>query len=143
MTYPGAPSIYYGDEVGLLGGNDPDCRRSMPWDETRWNTGLRDHYRRAFQLRNGHAALRYGEFQRLYAAGMVYSFGRRLGEEAFVVVFNCSAHSANAEIPVSGYLDDGAYLEHVWGAHGHHSVVHGHIRDLKLPPRSGCVLRVA
>ncbi len=36
MTLPGAPSIYYGTEVGLEGGRDPDCRRAFPWDERRW-----------------------------------------------------------------------------------------------------------
>jgi glycosidase len=35
MTYPGVPCIYYGDEVGMEGGRDPDNRRAMPWDETR------------------------------------------------------------------------------------------------------------
>ncbi|MBI3761980.1 MAG: glycoside hydrolase family 13 protein, partial [Chloroflexi bacterium] len=44
MTYPGAPSIYYGDEIGLDGGSDPDCRKTMPWGESQWNTGLRDHF---------------------------------------------------------------------------------------------------
>ena len=33
MTLPGAPCIYYGDEVGMEGGHDPDCRRAFPWDE--------------------------------------------------------------------------------------------------------------
>ena len=37
MTLPGAPCLYYGDEIGLAGGNDPDCRRAFPWDETRWD----------------------------------------------------------------------------------------------------------
>jgi neopullulanase len=141
MTYPGAPSIYYGDEVGLQGGNDPDCRRAMPWDSAQWNQGLRDYIRQAIALRRAHPALRHGEFKSLHAAEMVYSFGRRSGEAAFVVVLNASTRTMNAEIPVGGFLEDGARLDHVWQAHGHHNVVGGRIRDLKLPPRSGRVLK--
>jgi neopullulanase len=40
MTYPGAPMLYYGDEIGLEGGRDPDCRRAMLWDHTRWDPDL-------------------------------------------------------------------------------------------------------
>jgi glycosidase len=36
---PGAPHIYYGDEVGLEGGNDPDCRGAFPWDRSEWDSG--------------------------------------------------------------------------------------------------------
>ncbi len=41
MTYPGAPCVYYGDEVGLSGGRDPENRGTFPWDETRWDHDLR------------------------------------------------------------------------------------------------------
>jgi glycosidase len=39
--YPGAPAIYYGDEIGLTGGKDPECRGAFPWDEKHWNNDLR------------------------------------------------------------------------------------------------------
>jgi len=42
MTYPGAPCIYYGDEIGLTGGKDPDCRKAFPWDESKWDHDLRN-----------------------------------------------------------------------------------------------------
>ena len=56
ITYIGVPSIYYGDEVGLSGGNDPDCRRCFPWDTTDWDHVLHDHYRRLIQLRHPDAS---------------------------------------------------------------------------------------
>jgi neopullulanase len=40
MTYPGAPMIYYGDEIGMMGGHDPDCRRAMHWHPSTWNHEL-------------------------------------------------------------------------------------------------------
>src|SRR6476646_2550039 len=41
LTLPGAPCLYYGDEVGLTGGNDPGCRGAFPWDESRWDGAFR------------------------------------------------------------------------------------------------------
>jgi neopullulanase len=57
-TLPGAPCIYYGDEVGLSGGMDPDNRRAFPWDEGRWDGELLAAVRAAFLLRRAEPALR-------------------------------------------------------------------------------------
>ncbi len=40
MTVPGAPTIYYGGEIGLEGDKDPDCRRAFPWQEYQWDQDL-------------------------------------------------------------------------------------------------------
>jgi cyclomaltodextrinase len=56
----GAPMIYYGDEVGLVGENDPGCRGAMPWDESEWNTDLLGYLRDLIRLRADHAPLRRG-----------------------------------------------------------------------------------
>ena len=58
MTLPGAPCIYYGDEIGLRGGNDPENRGAFPWDEGRWEAGLRDSVRAMTRLRATEPALR-------------------------------------------------------------------------------------
>ena len=62
-TLPGAPCVYYGDEIGLEGGLDPDCRRAFPWDEGRWDRGILASTTAAFQLRGREAALRRGELR--------------------------------------------------------------------------------
>jgi cyclomaltodextrinase len=59
-TLPGAPCIYYGDEIGLLGGLDPDCRRAFAWDPARWDAGLLDSTRRALAVRRAEPLLRSG-----------------------------------------------------------------------------------
>lgn len=59
----GAPMIYYGDEVGLEGENDPGCRAAMPWDTARWSTALLDHVRHLIRLRREHEPLRRGAQQ--------------------------------------------------------------------------------
>lgn len=59
-TIPGAPCVYYGDEVGLTGRSDPDCRKGMPWDDGQWNQNLRRWYQACIQIRRQHPVLRHG-----------------------------------------------------------------------------------
>ena len=56
MTYPGAPSIYYGDEIGMAGGHDPANRGAFPWHQTEsWNTELLHEFQRLIALRRQRA----------------------------------------------------------------------------------------
>ena len=59
-TLPGAPCLYYGDEIGLEGANDPDCRRSFPWDEAAWDQATLTFVRSAIGLRHSEPILRGG-----------------------------------------------------------------------------------
>ena len=60
LTAEGAPMIYYGDEVGLVGENDPRCRGTMPWDQSEWELDLLGCVRRLVTLRREIVALRRG-----------------------------------------------------------------------------------
>lgn len=60
LAAQGAPMIYYGDEVGLEGENDPGCRAAMPWDTARWNTALFKELTGLIRLRSEHEPLRRG-----------------------------------------------------------------------------------
>lgn len=61
FAFPGAPAIYYGDEIGLEGGKDPDCRRAFSWDQKQWDHDLHGRIRKLTQFRNSSGALRHGE----------------------------------------------------------------------------------
>lgn len=78
-SLPGAPCLYYGDEIGLAGEMDPGCRGSMPWDRLEtWDRELLDVVRRTIQLRARVQALRRGTFRALASAGSSVAFERRM-----------------------------------------------------------------
>ena len=80
-TLPGAPCVYYGDEIGLEGGIDPDCRRSMPWDEARWDGELRAFVRAALGLRHEEPLLRQGDLTVVATEGRAIAFQRSAGSD--------------------------------------------------------------
>ena len=112
MTLPGAPCVYYGDEIGLAGERDPDCRRGMPWDEANWNLELLDFTTQAIALRNTVSALRQGSFKILYADNMTVVFQRKLEDSVAVVVLNAGIESQKIRLED---LEDGIYREHFSG----------------------------
>jgi glycosidase len=99
MTLPGAPLIYYGDEVGLPGENDPDCRRCMPWDEAVWNQPLRRLFQQLIALRRQHLALRRGQPQKLAAFNGVYAYRMSAGSDEALVVLNPREAIADFALP--------------------------------------------
>ncbi|HEX2221199.1 MAG TPA: glycoside hydrolase family 13 protein [Candidatus Limnocylindria bacterium] len=87
-TVPGVPCVYYGYEIGLPGGLDPDSRRAFPWDRGRWNEGLLAYTRWALALRRDSAVLRRGAFRVLAARGGALAWLRSDGRDALVVAAN-------------------------------------------------------
>jgi neopullulanase len=146
MTYPGAPCIYYGDEIGMEGGRDPDCRRGFPWRDADhagtdafWNMEIFQSTRQAIALRRAQPALCCGTFTRLYAADGVYAFLRQTEVERVVVALNASRGSRPLSIRVSNVLTDGEVFKAVWGS-GLARVQGGFLHGVTVPPRSAVVL---
>lgn len=100
MTVPGAPNIYYGDEIGLPGRHDPDCRRAFPWHhEGSWNNDLLAWYRQCIQLRHANPALRRGNFQVIHADADVVVYQRTYKEHTAVIAFNTAQEDATVASP--------------------------------------------
>ena len=142
MTYPGAPCVYYGDEIGLEGRHDPDSRRSFPWDSGTWNHGLRDYVKQCIALRKGHPALRRGAFAELMARDDVYAYARSLGDETMIVILNASRAHRKIDLALEPPMRSDAAFEDVW-ARQEFRAQGGLIHDLDIPPRQGRVLRLA
>ena len=95
MTFPGSPAIFYGDEIGLSGPNDPGCRMAMRWDVEQQDTRLLRWYRRLISLRLASDSLTDGDFHTVLAddAANVYAFSRTVpGEQTLVVLHAGTAH---------------------------------------------------
>ncbi|HLI05212.1 MAG TPA: maltodextrin glucosidase [Ktedonobacteraceae bacterium] len=113
FTFPGTPSVYYGDEIGMGGGTDPDSRRCMIWDERAWNGGRRAFYQQLIHLRRSSPALRHGGLHGLYAAGETIAFLREAPKERLLVVARRAADGLTA-LPVRhGGLPDGLVLQEI------------------------------
>ncbi len=94
MTLPGAPCVYYGDEIGMEGRHDPDCRRAFPWDEARWNHDLLSYSRAVIAMRHANPVFRHGSFRVLAAAGEAVAYARSTAEADAAVVLNAGDAAA-------------------------------------------------
>lgn len=139
LTYPGAPSIYYGDEIGLAGAHDPFNRAAFPWERDRWDLDLLHYMQRLIALRKARPALRRGSYQSLWAREGVHIHLRRLGDESVLVALNASTATRRIDLPVPAELPDGLMLTECW-ARESVRVEAGRIRDLRLDPRSARIL---
>ncbi|MBE9480272.1 MAG: alpha-glucosidase C-terminal domain-containing protein [Bacteroidetes bacterium] len=120
MTYVGAPMIYYGDEVGMWGANDPDCRKPMLWkdinyadevynpdvskrkpDKVEINDDLLLHYKKLINIRNNNKALQVGSYKNLIADNDkdVFVFEREYNGQIVIVAINNSYSEVVIEIP--------------------------------------------
>ena len=111
MTLPGAPFIYYGDELAMEGGRDPDCRRGMAWESG--DFAMRTYFKALIAARKKHAVLRYGQIAEISAPKGVLAYRLLYGDQEAVVIANVSDDPFECGIggrwldPVSGSLADG------------------------------------
>jgi glycosidase len=144
FTWVGAPSIYYGEELGMEGDRDPDNRRGMRWDLARDDNDMLRHYRKLVSLRNRSRALQSGDPLLLAAddRNNTVAYARTLDREAAVVALNRSdksqtisftlpTGSAFAEARRSGFID---------ALSGRRYRPSGDMMSIELEPLSAAVL---
>lgn len=106
FTYLGVPYIYYGDEVGLTGSQDPYSRKCMVWEEELQNKELLSFYKDMIKLRKENKVLIYGDFKVLYCKDNVLVFERSLGEEKITLAFNNNSHNYYLQMYQDGEFKD-------------------------------------
>ncbi|MGH8598307.1 MAG: alpha-amylase family glycosyl hydrolase, partial [Gammaproteobacteria bacterium] len=102
FTFEGAPCIYYGDEIGMEGGKDPDCRRCYPWDKPELqNRELLAYYKKLIAIRKANPALRAGTFRPFLVDTdrQLYAFERRADGSHCIVALNRSRADRTVQLP--------------------------------------------
>ena len=111
MTWPGAPTIYYGDEAGVFGWTDPDNRRTFPWGKE--DLELTEFHRYLTGIRNRTPAFRRGALKPLLAENGVIAYGRFDADGQGVVVVNSEDYSQRIRIPVWEAEVNGDFMDRV------------------------------
>lgn len=137
-TFPGAPCLYYGDEIGLSGKNDPDCRGSFPWDSRHWDKRRFDFIKQLITLRKTHPALRSGTFEIAFAQEDCFVFTRHSAEETCLVGFNVSNSPQTIAVHLPSAHPFAAGWEPLFGPGTAHANA-GQLL-LEMPARSGTLL---
>jgi len=142
MTYPGAPCIYYGDEIGMQEGtsNYPEASRyAFNWNLEERDTDLRKYIKCLIHIRRNNASLSIGSFYTLYAQGQVLAYLREFMDDQFIVVINTSQSSQPLEIPV----DIQMRAQSTWHdllTNRTAQLSDGVLSGMTIPPRSGAIM---
>ncbi len=98
FLYKGVPYVYYGDEVGITGGDDPLCRKTMIWDEEKRDNDLLEFFKKTIRIRKEYPELVYGDFKIELIRGRVFSFSRNYEGRTIMAFFNL--HKRMREVSV-------------------------------------------
>lgn len=98
MTWPGAPTLYYGDEAGLCGWTDPDNRRPYPWGKE--DLEMIEYHRYMGGIHNRIPALKRGSLKKLLAGRHLLAYGRMSGKYKAVVAVNSFEQEQEVQLPV-------------------------------------------
>ena len=139
LTFPGAPSIYYGDEVGLPGAVDPDCRRSFPL-KSDWDVETLNYHKQLIALRSQYPALRTGSYQVLYASETVYVFARILEGEELIIAVNTDTAPAKVHFPITKLQSSPDRFLYGSGKVSWQTQENASHLELNLPSRTGLIL---
>jgi cyclomaltodextrinase / maltogenic alpha-amylase / neopullulanase len=157
MTYPGAPMVYYGDEAGMWGANDPCCRKPMVWpdlkyqdevflpnqskreiaDKVEFNNDLFNYYKKIISIRNTYPALQLGDFNSVLIddKNTVLAFERNYENQKVIVVLNNSKDDQQIIIPV---IKENSFKD-IWNDNKTYKIADGKLQ-INLSSKKGAIL---
>ncbi|MBQ2275951.1 MAG: glycoside hydrolase family 13 protein [Lachnospiraceae bacterium] len=146
MTWPGAPTLYYGDEAGVCGWTDPDNRRTYPWGKE--DKELVSFHKDVIGIHKKSDALMRGSLKFLYGEQNVISYGRFTNEEEVVVILNNDEAEKTIKIPVweIGIFDNEVLVSLLTTSEEGHSkekteyIVEKGFITITMPPISSVIL---
>ncbi|WP_048321133.1 alpha-amylase family glycosyl hydrolase, partial [Crocosphaera watsonii] len=140
FTFPGTPNIFYGDEIGIEGGKDPDGRKGFPTEE-KWEQETLTYHKQLIQIRKKYTALRTGEYRVITAQENVYVFARILGEEGLIIAVNNGEDKTEIQIDKFDKVSSILQTKPSQIIYGEGSI-NWHDNQLKITmnPRSGLVI---
>lgn len=155
-TLRGMPQIYYGDEIGMKGGNDPDNRRDFPGGfpgdkhdaftargRSPEENEIHDYVARLFHFRETHPALMGGPQQQIFVSNTALAFARTAGSERLLVVINNSKKPQTLRLNLRGTVLAGARkIQGIWNSNTRLAVNDG-MAQIAVPPQSLVVYRPA
>ena len=147
MTWPGAPTIYYGDEAGQVGWTDPDCRRTYPWGKE--DAEFIDLHKDLIAIRKQYSVFKNGSLIELAADYGLIVYGRFTKDECAIVAVNNSRDARVVKIDaVRAGARDGDVFEQIFETDnkGHNTkrkrlkLIHGRKLELEISSRSAVIL---
>jgi glycosidase len=107
MTYPGAPCVYYGDEIAIRGSAefdqpfmDPDARWAFPWqDKALWDLDMFSYFKDLIHLRRSNPVLRNGRFTPILGGESLIVYSRSLAQESNLIAVNSGREEALFSLP--------------------------------------------
>ena len=154
LSVRGIPQLYYGEELAMDGGEDPENRRDFPGGfpgdtrnafseqgRTRTEQRIYDWTRRWINLRREHSSIRHGRLIDLFYDNDAYVFARQDNSETLVIAFNRKSQEEQVTLPAGAIgLRDGDQLRAVLGAVDGGKVAKG-LTTLTLPARTAVALK--
>jgi glycosidase len=139
FTLPGTPVIYYGEEVGMLGGGDPDCRRPMIWDTLLQDGELFSYYKKLIRIRKENPALRRGSFEPVMLSPRILSFFRIKDRDTLLILLNSNRNTYQTEISGKSYLKERNSLYELMN--DEEIKIEGGMLRYQLEPHTGIILK--